>query len=363
MGCYDYYNIDDIPYGGYIAENIYDKNGTLLVKSGTLIDNNIAEKLKHYSKKLRVYSNNKRTDTINKYTDKINEDNKEKSLSTFVLSDDIKNRAKQGVEYIYNNPNSDEVVGVADEISEEIIGAINSTDGICIDITELKICDDYTFQHSVDVATMAVLMAKSMNMTDKYKKDIGLAGILHDIGKTKIPDEILNAPRKLTDEEFDLIKKHPIYGYELIKNNKDMSDEAKVGVLTHHEKYDGTGYPLGIKGPQINIIGKILSTVDVYDALVTKRPYRKEIIEPSTVIEMMLGMTNQFDIEILKEFLQCVILYPIGTMVVLSDNKIYKVVKQNIGYPLRPVVFDVLDKINIDLLDMQYFNLVITKKL
>lgn len=332
----------DVPFGSYLESDLTTPQGALVLKKGTYIDEYVKAQLENYMGDISV--NIDIADDIAEQGEQVHND------YAVELEQDIKDRALQGVEYMYSNPDSVDSVDAARETSSILLNSVNQSNGVNISINSLKVSDDYTFKHCVDVATMGMLVAKKVGMNDKDVHDIATAGLLHDLGKVEIPKEILNKPGKLTKEEFEIIKKHPIYGYNLVKSNDKLSEGTKRGILMHHEKIDGTGYPLGLKTSNIHAFGRLLSVVDVYDALVTKRPYRDSYIEQSTAIEMLLAMSPQFDINFLNAFLRCVILYPIGSKVVLSDGKVCEVVAQNNGYPLRPVVREIITNELFDLL-------------
>lgn len=345
----------DVPLGSYLESDIVNDSNVLLLRVGTIVDSNIKSILDKYMRPIRVS-----IEIPDKVKDEIAIGTVVEEDNALSLDADIKERALQGVEYMYANPTSDSSVTAAKDVSSMLLDVTHNSSAVNISLNSLKVSDDYTFKHCVDVATMGILVAQKLNLAQKDVEAIALAGILHDLGKTKIPSEILNKPGKLTNEEFEIIQQHPVYGYHIVKDNKDLSEFTKTGILFHHEKVDGTGYPLKLTSEKITLSGKLLTVVDVYDALVTKRPYRNEIIEPANAIEMMMGMSNQFDIEILRTFLNCVVLYPIGTNLLLSDNNVYTVVAQNIGYPLRPVVKNILNGETVDLLrDMKYLSLTI----
>lgn len=204
----------------------------------------------------------------------------------------------------------------------------------------MKTSDEYTFKHSVDVATISMILAKQLGLSQKEIYEIGVAGLLHDIGKTKIPLEILNKPGKLDDSEFAVMKQHSVFGYKMLRDNPEFSTEIPLAVLQHHEKMNGKGYPLGAAKPQITPYAKFLSVADIYDALVTERPYKKAFSQ-RTAVEIMMSMTNELDMTALKSFLESMILYPVGTVVELSNGEKAKVVKNNPHYILRPVVVNI----------------------
>lgn len=345
----------NVPFGSYLEHDITSKNDVLLLKKGTVVDSRVKGLLNNYNGIIKVS-----VEISDKVKDAIELGKTVENDNSLVLDDTIKERTLKGVEYMYSIADSKDAAIVARDTSAILLNTVKRSSAINISLKDLKVSDDYTFKHCVDVATMAILVGQSLGLRQSDISDAATAGILHDLGKTKIPDEILNKPGRLTDEEFNIIKQHPIYGYGMLEKSRDVSENVKRGVLMHHEKVDGTGYPLRITSEKIGLIGKLLAVVDVYDALVTKRPYRDDMIEPVTAIEMMLSMGNQFDAEFLRSFLQCVILYPIGSSLMLSNKKVYTVVAQNIGYPLRPVVSDVItgEKLNL-LTDRNCFSLTI----
>jgi HD-GYP domain-containing protein (c-di-GMP phosphodiesterase class II) len=165
-----------------------------------------------------------------------------------------------------------------------------------------------------------------------------MASLLHDIGKMFIPQEILNKKGKLTDEEYEIVKTHSFKGYQILKENAEFSYYSSIGVLHHHEKYNGTGYPFELKGNKISILGRIIAIADVYDALISDRPYRKSLF-PSEALEYIMGGGGTFfDTEIVRFFTKIVAPYPIGTGVLLSNNSTGIVIKNYRDCCMRPVV-------------------------
>jgi HD-GYP domain-containing protein (c-di-GMP phosphodiesterase class II) len=160
---------------------------------------------------------------------------------------------------------------------------------------------------------------------------------LHDIGKSRISNELLNKPGRLTEEEFRHMKQHSVYGYNIIKSKGELKEPIKLAVLQHHEKMNGSGYPFGVHSSKICTYAKILSVLDIYDALVTERPY-KEAYTPRDAVEMIMAMTSELDIKAMKSFLGSVILYPVDSIVNLSNGEQAKVVENYPEAILRPKV-------------------------
>lgn len=136
--------------------------------------------------------------------------------------------------------------------------------------------DSYTYTHSINVALLSRLIGKWMKYGKNMQDSLMFAGLLHDIGKMKIDKNVLNKPDKLTDQEFEKIKQHSVYSYELLQLNKDIPLDVKVGILMHHERMDGSGYPYGVCNENINDIAKVLAIADSYDAMISERPYQKK---------------------------------------------------------------------------------------
>lgn len=174
-------------------------------------------------------------------------------------------------------------------------------------------------------------------MSSKDVYNIGIAGLLHDMGKSKIPSEILNKPARLTDEEFAIMKQHSELGYNILKEKKEFHGAISLAVLQHHEKMNGTGYPFGYASDKIVPYAKILSIADVYDALVTERPYKKSFSQ-RTAVEMIMSMTAELDITAMRSFMESVILYPVDTTVSLSNGEQARVVENKPNAVLRPTV-------------------------
>ena len=253
------------------------------------------------------------------------------------LHESVKKRVAEGIQFLYSNPDSPNFMDATNNVSTELMKALEENDALAVDVSALKVSDEYTFKHSVDVASMGMIIAKNRGLSAREVQQIGVSGLLHDLGKSKIPNEILNKPGRLTDAEFEVMKTHPVLGYNMIKDKPDLSAATKLGVLQHHEKMNGNGYPLKLQGDQITPFARILSVADIYDALVTERPY-KDAFSPRDAVEMIMAMTGDLDIHMIQSFLNSVILYPVDSIVKLSTGEFAKIVQNIPGYPTRPTV-------------------------
>ncbi len=222
-------------------------------------------------------------------------------------------------------------------VLNEIIDQLFANKNLIINLSDIRTFDSYTFAHSVNVAIMAITTAISFQIPRSKLYEIGFGALLHDLGKVKIPDAILNKKDKLTPEEYKEIKKHPLLGYEMLKAQSLIGPLSAKIVLQHHERNNGKGYPLGLTDKQIHLFSKICSVADVYDALVSDRPYRKAL-PPHRALEILQAGVELFDIEVLNNFFRHIAAYPIGTFVGLSNGEIGIVIHNTMGFPLRPRV-------------------------
>lgn len=204
-------------------------------------------------------------------------------------------------------------------------------------LTEVRSIDSYVFCHSVNVCMLSVVLGLFMKLKGNQLKKLGLAALLHDVGRTKVSPNLLYKPSALTDEEYMQVKKHSQHGHDILKTCRYLPVEVATTALHHHERIDGSGYPAGLKGDEISFFGRIVAVADVFDALIADRPFRKAFF-PHQAVEIIVNSSNQYDSEILKVFINHVAIYPMGTMVSLNNGEIGIVVDMNKGQQTRPVI-------------------------
>lgn len=235
------------------------------------------------------------------------------------------------------------------ELSKHAVQQVNSiADDILVDIGNdstylgnqmiaLQNYDDYTYKHCLRVSMLSTGIANELHLSQDDIREVIIAALLHDIGKSNIDHEIIAKPGKLTNEEFDKIKQHPYIGYQILKRTGGYGANILAGVLFHQEKYDGSGYPTGIAGKKIPLIARIITVADVFDALTSNRPYRKPWSVAETEEYILGGCGIHFDFDVASAFLRSFNPYPVGTVVSLSDGRHGVVIRHNSNV-LRPVV-------------------------
>ena len=197
--------------------------------------------------------------------------------------------------------------------------------------------DDLTFAHCMNVALICNIFSQWLKWPEKEQNLLTLCGLLHDIGKLKIPDSIIKKPDRLTDEEYKIVKTHTVEGFHILKS-KNINSHIMNAALMHHEKCDGTGYPFGITGDRIDKFAKIVAIADVYDAMTAARVYRGALC-PFKVIEMFeQDGLSMFDPEYILVFMENIVQTYIKNWVRLSDGRVGEIVMLNQNKLSRPIV-------------------------
>ncbi|MFK5893564.1 MAG: HD-GYP domain-containing protein [Pseudomonadota bacterium] len=224
-----------------------------------------------------------------------------------------------------------DVAPLVDEISE----SVTRNPAAMLSITRIKNIDDYTYLHSVAVCALMVALGKQINYKGNFHS-LGLAGLLHDVGKMSIPEAILNKPGKLTDEEFKIIKSHPLRGWEILKKADDADEMALDVCLHHHEKVNGSGYPENLTAEKISLEAKMGAVCDVYDAITSNRCYKKGWDPADSLKQMASWKGEHFDDDIFKAFVKTIGIYPTGTILKLKSGRLGIVTEQSEKTLLQP---------------------------
>ncbi len=212
---------------------------------------------------------------------------------------------------------------------EDVCDSVLRNPGALISLARLKTADSYTYMHSVAVCALMVALATQLGLDEQETREAGLAGLLHDIGKAKVPLSILNKPGRLTDEEFDIVRGHSAHGHAMLLACGDVGEGVLDACLHHHEKMDGTGYPHRLQAGAISRIACMAAICDVYDAVTSDRSYKKAWDPAEAVRRMAEWAGGHFDRSLFQAFVKSVGIYPVGSLVRLSSGRIAVVVDQS----------------------------------
>lgn len=266
-----------------ITDDFLSQEGELLISN---------EDMPKYKAYLREVANYSASDT-----------SMSKEALIIVKNTIIKENSKIVVKELLEDPRSGGKIKECKTAVQDMIDNILNNNGIMTNLLTINKHDYYTYTHSVEVCMLSVGMAIALGYKDRELFSMGIGTLLHDIGKSDIPTEIINKPAKLTTEEFSIMKQHVSKGFDMLKFHKEVPDDSIFPVLEHHEKISGTGYPFGIKGEDIHHAGMIAAIADVYDALTTERPYKKAM-NPYKALKIIRGEGEDFDKDIFKEFVK-----------------------------------------------------------
>ena len=253
------------------------------------------------------------------------------------------------------------------DIVEDVLSELLKNEHLMLNLKDVKLFDEYTYFHSVNVMIVSLIIGIGLKFEKDELHDLGVAALLHDIGKTMIPRTILNHPGVLNKPALDIIKNHSRFGFDMVASSSLLSERVKLGILDHHERLDGSGYPNGKTGGEISKFGKIISVSDVYDALTSKRVYKDAVLTSEAIEYIYSYSGTYFDPEVVKVFMTHVMPFPIGSFVKLSDQSIGQVTENHKELPYRPKVKIVMKNnipvtpYYIDLLkDHDFLNITIT---
>jgi len=334
-------SVSKIKPGMNLAEDVYTPKGLMLIPKGTIIDDKHIFRIKLYqivSVFIRIL-NDVAVDEDTNIKESLSlsfehvitqnfSDFKERYLVHHEMTVKKLNDVYEGKPINEND---------LYEVTTVLVDSLRTKSDLFNYLYHLRNEDDYTYTHCLNVSVLANIFAHWLKLSEEQIKDITISGLLHDIGKIKIDIDLLNKPGKLTKEEFNTIKKHASYGYETLQS-QPLNKEIKNGVLFHHEKLDGSGYPLGISGDQILLYAKIISIVDIYDAMTSKRSYHDKH-SPFKVIRMFEQESyDLLDTKLLFVFLENIAHNYLGKDVLLSTGERARIIFIHNQSPSRPIV-------------------------
>lgn len=321
-------SIDNVNENMRVGRTIYGGNGEVLLNAGTMLSPNLLDRIKQLDFKA-IY-----------VEDKLSENLEIKD----VISTELRGETTRKIKGFFKS------VAKVDEkaaalfaretslLTKNIVDQVMTNRDMMIEMIDLKNHDDYTFQHSVNVGVLSTVIGVAMRFTHKEVTELASAALFHDIGKMFISHNILNKPGALTEEERAEIQKHPKLGYEFVSKYLPLSNTSLNGILLHHEKCNGQGYPFGRTKKDISTCAKIITICDVYDEMTSDRFNCKAVL-PSEAIEYIMANSDEhFDEDIIRVFLKKIAPYPSGLTVELSNGCKGLVSKNNPDLLLRPQI-------------------------
>lgn len=315
--------ISELKPGMRLSEDIRLKDGRLLLLAGFIIKEIYIESLEAFG--VESVEIDDCTMDADNYTDpqKIYDD-------AYLSIKNIMDSVRAG----YNI----DVAAILNTVSGIVFNVINK-DMVMVQISGMKDIDNYTYYHSLNVCIYSVITGKTLGMNADELTQLGVGALLHDIGKCKIPMEILMKPGKLTDEEFYVMKLHTYYGNEIILDTPGLDKRTATVALQHHEKWDGTGYPYKMQKDTIDIFARIVCVVDVYDAITSDRVYRKKCAPYEAFKFIRENSGKLFDPKVCDAFISSIKLYPENSLVVLSTGEIGRVISAGSNVSDKPEIY------------------------
>lgn len=320
---------DKLQPGMVTARPIYNSDGRILLHSGIVLDLNYIVRLADLGI-LSVYVQDEIFGEVEVHD----------IVSDLTRSETIK-IIKQNFANLEQKQrlNIRQVQKTVDNVIDEVLLNHN----VLINLSDIRAFDDYTFGHSVNVCVLSIVTGISMGYNDLKLKELGIGALLHDIGKTMIETELLNKPGDLTYQEFQQIKNHTEYGFDILRQYNELSILSAHIAFQHHERWDGRGYPRGLAAQSIHEYARIVATADIFDALMADRPYRPaySLNQSLHILKRMSGI--YLDPDCVDALLSNIAVYPIGAIVVLNTGDIGIVMDVNREQPARPIVKVVYD--------------------
>jgi len=317
-------SVDNVVEEMILAKDIYNTSGAILLKEGAHLKKSYIESLKEKGiKTIHIKEESFYDKNIQKV---VKESTRKEALN--IVQDTIERLP------FSQDKNIKQITFIVEKIVDELLNGKN----IFMNLLDIKAVDDYTFDHCVDVCVLSIILGKNLNYSRDELIELGKGAILHDVGKILVPQKILKKPDKLTYDEFEEMKNHTVYGYKILQNVPEMSESSIDIVLSHHERYDGKGYPNGLKGENISKYSRIVSVADVYNALTSERVYRKKGKNQEAIEYLTAMKESQFDSYIVDIFIEKIAMYSLNRNVVLNTGERGIVVDINRKFPSRPVV-------------------------
>jgi len=223
-------------------------------------------------------------------------------------------------------------------MADEIILSMSRNPGTFLAVAQLKNKDEYGYQHAVAVCGLMIALGRQLGLEGEMLRNVGVAGLLHDVGNLLISDTILNKPKSLTDEEFSVMETHPQLGMNILKDAPGINEVVLDVCLRHHERMDGAGYPGKLPGEALSLPARMCAVCEVYDSIISDRPYKKGMVPALSIRKMAEWQNGHFDLGVFHAFVKAVGIYPTGTLVKLTSGRLAVVTDQSAKSLLTPIV-------------------------
>jgi HD-GYP domain-containing protein (c-di-GMP phosphodiesterase class II) len=322
--------LENITSGMKLAKPLYSAEGIVLLTAGIEITERFVTRLKELDVTY-IYVEDELTQDID-IPDVISEKTRVEAVST----------AKQIIEQIKVGRGVD--ASQAKKVSNMLVDELCQNHGVMLNFVDMRTSKDYLFSHCVNVSVLAIMTGINFGFDELRLRDLGVGALLHDVGKTQISQEVLNKKDRLTVTELAEIKKHPVLGFEILRKNPDISLVSAHCAFQHHERFDGTGYPRGLKDDEIHQFAQIVAIADVYDALTSDSSYRQAVSVYEALAIILKAGGTYFNEELVNRFVENIAVYPIGSVIRLNNNQIGVVVDISREYKTKPVVRIILDE-------------------
>ena len=319
--------------GMVVFEDVFNLSGVVILPRESILDDFYIEKLSRNNIERVKISFAEGTNSLENLS---NYYSKEK-IETFEKSYEEKVDELTGV--LKNIGRGENVeINEIKNISKKIIREFDILSDLLNFMHILKPLDDYTYAHSLNVSIISIVIGGWLGMSGEELDELATAGLLHDVGKTRIDDSILGKPSKLSKEEFEEMKKHTVLGYKMVENMKGVTENIRYSVLMHHEKIDGSGYPFGLKDSEIPMFPKIIAIADIYDAMTSNRTYRERMCPFEVIRNFEMHTFGKLDTKALTTFLRNIANSYKGDFVELSNGEIGEVIFINPNRVWQPIV-------------------------
>ncbi|CAM4445367.1 HD-GYP domain-containing protein [Paenibacillus typhae] len=332
----------DIFIGKKLDSNIYSTDGILLISKDTVLHQNHIDKLANFRIKLRI---------VEEAVEETGEDGQKRPEAadtaaearlrpSSIESRRLAKRTEKHLQEIDRLVRANGIVPI-DDVEEKILPFIKDTAkrfNLFQVFSELKEQEDYRYKQSIGVAVIATSLGRRLGLDDEEMELLATAACVYDIGLVRLPSSLIAKPGRLDKHEFEIMKQHTVLGYELLSNS-GVDPRIALVALQHHEREDGSGYPHGIKGDQIDRLSKIVTLADIYMAMISDRPHRPAVEFFEVINNIHEGIIhNRFDSYIGMTFLDSLLASQVGCEVHLSDGRTGTIVLTNSNYPTRPLI-------------------------